>query len=153
MKNNLITGGVAVDDRGSVRFVNDFNFDNVKRFYQVDNHRQGFIRAWHGHRHEGQYVYVAQGSVLVGAVEMDSLGDQYNQIVPNPPTPGRPQKYTLSSQSPKILWIPPGHANGFMTLTEGAIIQFFSTRTLEESLDDDIRFPYDKWNIWDIEYR
>ena len=43
-------GGIAVDDRGQLRFVNDFNFANVKRFYQVENHRQGFIRAWHGHK-------------------------------------------------------------------------------------------------------
>ena len=35
---NLINGGVAVDDRGSVRFVNDFDFEGVKRFYQVQNY-------------------------------------------------------------------------------------------------------------------
>ena len=29
----LMNGGIAVDDRGSVRFVNDFNFENVKRFF------------------------------------------------------------------------------------------------------------------------
>ena len=29
----LIPGGVAVDDRGSVRFVNEFNFKDVKRFF------------------------------------------------------------------------------------------------------------------------
>ena len=40
-----------------------------------------------------------------------------------------------------------------MTLTDDAIVQFFSTSTLEESKGDDIRFPYDKWNIWNIEYR
>ena len=27
----LIDGGVAVDDRGQLSFVNDFNFENVKR--------------------------------------------------------------------------------------------------------------------------
>ena len=42
---NLFIGGQAVDDRGTVSFVNDFDFNNVKRFYQVENHRRGFIRA------------------------------------------------------------------------------------------------------------
>ena len=60
----IISGGLAVDDRGVVSFINDFNFSNVKRFYQVENHRQGFIRAWHGHKKEGKYVYVCQGSAL-----------------------------------------------------------------------------------------
>ena len=32
METKIINGGVATDDRGSVRFVNDFNFDGVKRF-------------------------------------------------------------------------------------------------------------------------
>lgn len=140
MSNNsyLIQGGVSVDDRGSVRFVNDFNFNDVKRFYQVQNHKQGFIRAWHGHRHEGKYVYVVSGSALIGAANMDT------QVV---------DKYVLSSQSPKVLFIPAGHANGFKTLEENTIILFFSTSDLNSSLNDDIRFPYDKWNIWEEDYR
>jgi dTDP-4-dehydrorhamnose 3,5-epimerase len=135
---SLILGGVAVDDRGSVRFVNDFNFENVKRFYQVQNHRQGFIRAWHGHNHEAKYVYVASGSALVGAVNMDT--DEVN-------------KFVLSSQSPKVLFIPAGYANGFKTLEENTIILFFSTSDLNSSLNDDIRFEYDKWNIWEEDFR
>lgn len=149
----LVSGGAAVDDRGSVRFVNDFDFDGVKRFYQVQNHRQGFIRAWHGHEKEGKYVYVAQGSALVGAVKMEireDLNDIHDALLE---PEGEPQKFILSSEAPKVLWIPPNHANGFMSLTTDLIIQFFSTSPLEESLGDDIRFPYDKWDIWDIEFK
>jgi len=40
-------GAVFSDDRGFLRFVNDFDFSDVKRFYQVENHKKGFIRAWH----------------------------------------------------------------------------------------------------------
>ena len=135
---HLISGGVAVDDRGSVRFVNDFNFKDVKRFYQVQNHRQGFIRAWHGHQHEGKYVYVAQGSALIGAANMET------SVV---------DKYVLSSQSPRVLFIPAGHANGFKTLEDNTIILFFSTSDIIASLKDDIRFAYDKWNIWEEDFR
>ena len=134
----IINGGVAVDDRGSVRFVNDFNFDDVKRFYQVANHKRDFIRAWHAHEKEGKFVYVTKGSALVGAV---NLKDE--QIT----------KQVLSASSPKVLYIPPGYANGFKSLEEDTIILFFSTSTLEDSLGDDIRFPYDKWNIWEEDYR
>ncbi len=62
MSSKLIPGNVFADDRGFLRFINDFNFENVKRFYQVENHRQGFIRAWHGHKKEAKYVYVSKGS-------------------------------------------------------------------------------------------
>ena len=60
----IFEGKVFVDDRGSLRFFNDFNFQEarIKRFYQVENHEQGFIRAWHGHKIEGKYAYVPRGS-------------------------------------------------------------------------------------------
>ncbi len=133
-----ISGGLFADDRGYLRFVNDFDFAQVKRFYQVENHSKNFIRAWHGHRKEGKYVYVPKGSALVGAVNLDS-----EEIF----------KTTLTSQSPCVLYIPPGYANGFKTLEENTILMFFSTSTLDESKGDDIRFDYDKWNIWEENYR
>jgi dTDP-4-dehydrorhamnose 3,5-epimerase len=62
-------------------------------------------------------------------------------------------KYVLSDKSPKILWIPPGNYNGFKSLEENTKILFFSTTSLDESLGDDIRQEYDKWDIWEEEYR
>jgi dTDP-4-dehydrorhamnose 3,5-epimerase len=136
-----IKGGTAVDDRGLVKFVNNFSFNGVKRFYHVQNHSKGFIRAWHGHQFEGKYVYVAKGSILIGVAEMlEDLSGLKDA-----------QKFILSSDDTSILEIPPNHANGFMTLTDDAIVLFFSTSSLEESQGDDIRFPYDEQNIWNIE--
>ena len=146
MEPKLINGGVATDDRGSVRFVNEFNFEGVKRFYQVQNHRVGFIRAWHGHHKEGKYVYVSKGSALVGAVPINMMIDQKIDQ-------SKVFKTVLSSNNPKVLFIPAGYANGFKSLEEGTIIQFFSTSTLEESLGDDIRFDYNLVNIWEEDYR
>ena len=137
-KPKIIAGGLAVDDRGQVKFINEFNFSGVKRFYHVENHRLGYIRAWHGHKKEGKYVYVASGTILVGTVCMKT-----QEI----------SKFILSDKSPKILWIPPGYYNGFKNLEENTKILFFSTTTLEESLGDDIRKRYDEWDIWSDDYR
>ena len=138
MDMKILNGGISVDDRGSVRFVNDFNFENVKRFYQVENHRRGFIRAWHGHKKEGKYVFVVSGSALIGVVNMEN-----EEIT----------KYVLSDKTPKILWIPPGNFNGFKSLEENTKIMFFSTSSIEDSLGDDIREEYNKWDIWEEDYR
>lgn len=141
----LIEGGLAVDDRGEVAFVNGFDFAGVRRFYTVANHRSGFVRAWHGHRREAKYVLAVSGAALVGAVAVDDW---------EKPSPHLPvKKYVLSVHKPAVLYIPPGHANGFMSLTPDARLLFFSTSTLEESRGDDIRFPHDLWNIWTIEER
>ena len=64
-----------------------------------------------------------------------------------------PETFVISAKSPKILYIPPNYANGFMNLEDNTIIQFFSTSTLDESLGDDIRFEYNKWDIWKEDFR
>ena len=131
-------GNLAVDDRGSVRFVNDFTFEGVKRFYQVENIRSGYIRAWHGHKIEGKYVYVVKGSILLGVVNMETKSIE---------------KFILNSLKPQVIYIPPNHYNGFKTLEEDTIVMFFSTTTLDESLNDDYRLPYNEFNIWEENYR
>lgn len=141
----LMKGGVAVDDRGSLSFVNDFNFDSVKRFYVVENHRRGFIRAWHGHQREGKYVCVISGSAIIGAAPLE-VG-KTELIV------GQAQKFILSAKTPAVLWIPPMHANGFKSLEDNTKIVFFSTSTLEDSKGDDIRFPYNMPDIWQEDFR
>ena len=123
MEPTLINGGLATDDRGTVRFVNEFNFDGVKRFYQVQNHRAGFIRAWHGHHKEGKYVYVAKGTAIIGAVPIDMMIEKNVDQ-------SKVFKTVLSSNNPKVLFIPAGYANGFKSLEENTIVQFFSTSTL-----------------------
>ncbi|MFN3697845.1 MAG: WxcM-like domain-containing protein [Pseudobdellovibrio sp.] len=141
----LIKGGLAVDDRGSLRFINDFKFEGVKRFYLIENHKVDFVRAWHGHKKEGKYFMVTSGSFLCGAVKIDNWE--------NPSADLKVNRMVLSAQSPAILAIPPGYANGLMSLEPGSKLMVFSSTTLDESLNDDIRFPARFWNIWSVEER
>ena len=134
----LINGNSFVDDRGTLKFINEFNFEGVKRFYQVENHERGFIRAWHGHKKEGKYVYVAKGTAWVGIVDMETKVEE---------------KFVLSAKTPKVLWIPPGKYNGFQTLEEETIIFFFSTVTMDEAKGDDFRLSYEKFPMFTKEYR
>ena len=141
----LYTGDTTIDDRGQVSFVNDFDFVGVKRFYTVKNHRPGFIRAWHAHRHEGKYVTVVAGTALVGAVGIDNWQQPSRDL--------RVHRFVLSAATPRVLFIPPGYANGFMSLTADAHVVFFSTSRLEDSLGDDTRFDARYWDIWAVEER
>jgi len=138
----LFAGGLAADDRGELGFVNDFHFEGVKRFYTVSNHRQGFVRAWHAHRREAKYVTAVSGAAVVGAVAIDNWE--------KPATDLPVHRFVLSAHKPAVLYIPPGYANGFMSLTQDLKLMFFSTSTLEESAGDDIRFDSHHWDIWNI---
>jgi dTDP-4-dehydrorhamnose 3,5-epimerase-like enzyme len=138
----LIEGNVSVDDRGTVSFVNDFDFSSVKRSYIVTNHKSGFVRAWHAHKKEAKYVTVVRGSAVIGAVKIDDW---------KKPSKDAPvSRYVLSAQKPAVLYIPAGYANGFMSLTRDAILIFYSTATLEESRGDDTRYDARYWDIWQI---
>jgi len=139
----LIKGGIAIDDRGNLRFANDFNFEGVRRFYQVENYRRGFIRAWHGHKREGKYVWVPCGSALVGAVPLGTEKGDISQV----------KKFILSDKAPSVLWIPGGNYNGFMSLEENTRVIFFSTASMEDTKGDDLRLNYDAWDIWTEDFR
>ncbi|MEO6508819.1 MAG: dTDP-4-dehydrorhamnose 3,5-epimerase family protein, partial [Patescibacteria group bacterium] len=141
----IIDGGISVDDRGHIVFANNFDVKNIKRFYMISNHRTGFVRAWHAHRKEAKYVMAVSGSALIGVVSIDNWK--------KPTKNARVDQFILSSQVPKLLYIPPGHANGSMSLSEETKLLYFSTSTLDESQNDDIRYPARYWDIWSIEER
>lgn len=138
-KPTITNGGISFDDRGSVSFVNEFDFLDVKRFYCISNIRKNYIRAWHGHKKEAKYLYATHGTFRVGAVDMETEECKV---------------FYLDSRKPQTLYIPAGYANGIQNLTKDNQLMIYSTSTLKESLNDDIRFDWNKWNIWNNkEYR
>jgi dTDP-4-dehydrorhamnose 3,5-epimerase len=140
-----ILGGKAFDDRGSLTFINDLDLSGFKRFYIVENHSRGFVRAWHGHKQEAKAVVAVHGSALVAAVKIDDWSAPSKDL--------KVERVVISSDKPGAFLIPAGYANGFMTLTEGAKIMFLSTASLEESAEDDFRFESNYWDPWKIEER
>lgn len=145
MNVKVMDGNIAVDDRGSVSFVNDFDFADVKRFYVVENHSRNFVRAWHAHKLERKYVYVSSGSIILGAVEIDDFE--------NPSKNLEVTRIVLSALKPRVIAIPSGFANGFKTLEENTKVFFFSSSTLQDSVCDDYRYPHDFWDVWKVDQR
>lgn len=149
----LWDGKQFVDDRGTVSFVNEFDpyACGVRRFYTVRNVRAGYIRAWHGHKHEGKFVMVVgDGMAMVKAVSIAGLEKWKNESRPT-----EIHSWVLNGWQPKVLWIPKGYFNGFKSLKEGTDIMFFSTSTLDESKGDDIRLDYNSIgdNVWEECFR
>lgn len=135
----IIDGGLSVDDRGTVTFVNDFDFKDVKRFYMLENFQELWIRAWHGHKKEGKYVFVVSGAAQIGTVNMDTEDVR---------------TFFLSEHQPQVLYIPPGYYNNARAFEPKTKIMYFSTSTLEESKDDDYRESSDKWaSAWNVSDR
>jgi dTDP-4-dehydrorhamnose 3,5-epimerase-like enzyme len=144
-KPRLIPGGCSADDRGRVYFANDFDPSQCRRFYLVENFAQGTVRAWHAHRHERKWVMPISGATLACCVEIDDWT--------SPSPESEVHRFVLDASQPSILSIPPGYANGAMSLTPDAKLLYLSDAILEESMEDDIRYPARHWDPWRVRER
>lgn len=140
-----ISGIRFTDDRGVLKawhFPADFT---AKRFYTVSNWKQGFVRAWHGHMFEEKLVFVTKGAGLIACTRLDDLvaPDKKQNV----------NKFILDASATDGILIPKGFANGLKSLTEDCEFLIFSNKTVEESKNDDYRFPVDYWDVWSVDER
>ena len=137
----LIQGEIYEDDRGALRFVNDFNMAEIIRFYEIAPKNEDIIRAWQGHEYEKKWFHCLAGSFVINLVAIDNIKNPSNQLVP--------QRIELEAGSPQILEVPGGYATGIKASSNNSRLQVFSNYGLEASAADDYRFPLDKWSaVW-----
>jgi len=138
----LIDGGLQVDVRGKVGFVNGFDLKHVDRLYWVRAHQPNCPRGWVGHRREQKWFWVLQGEMLLAVVRPDRWS-----------TPARDlpvQCHVLSASKPQVLHVPPGYCTASVDLAGGAILLVCSSGRIEEAKTDrrdDFRFAPDYWKI------
>ena len=137
----IIKGGNFADHRGSMRFVNDFHFDDVKRFYFIKHPESSVIRAWQGHQFEKKYFYPISGSFVVAWVKIDDFENPSKDLIP--------EYHILSDANSEIISIPKGYANGLKALEPNSEILVLSDMDLEESVNEKIRYPADWWLNWE----
>jgi dTDP-4-dehydrorhamnose 3,5-epimerase len=140
-KPTIIKGGTFSDDRGSMRFVNDFHFNDVRRFYIIKHPNIDFIRAWQGHQFEKKYFYPIAGSFVIAWVKIDDFENPSQNLVP--------EYIFLSSKKSEILSVPKGYANGLKALEPNSEILVFSDMYLDDSLGENIRYPSGWWMDWE----
>ena len=96
----IINGNSYTDARGTLRFVNDFNFNGVKRFYSIHHSNTNVIRAWQGHKIETIHVYVTKGAFLIKWIEIGNFERPVKDLLV--------QSKILTDQHSELLIIPTG---------------------------------------------
>lgn len=134
-----IAGGVHRDARGTVCFVNDFDFSRVDRFYTVKPSRVGELRGWVGHRRDWKWFYVARGTFDIGVVKVSDCA------APDRTAPV--ECFRLEAESPAVLEVPPGYFTASRSRSRGAILTVFSSGKIESARTDDFRQPADFWKL------
>lgn len=124
-----ISGGIAEDHRGQIRFVNEFDMTQVKRFYIIKNHDTKLVRGWRGHRIEHRWLYVLSGAFSVDLVEIDDWENASPSL--------SVKKRILASKDQQVLHVSPGYAAAFQALEPGSELLVFSDSGIENSGTDD----------------
>lgn len=133
-------GGRFSDKRGILSFVNDFDFSDVRRFYNITHPDVSVVRAWQGHKIERKYFYVPYGSFLLAWVKIDNWEH---------PSSDLKASYTiLSSEKPGVLSIPAGYANGIKAIIPDSVLTVYSNLDLKESENDRWTFDQALWFNW-----
>lgn len=149
MKNPIPTFreiNVSSDDRGTfVNFLEDAHSLTdakcpIKRVYYVYNYAAGTVRGFHFHKREWKFFMIVSGAAKFVALDPNKPETQYSFI--------------SSFRKPNLIIIPPGYANGWISLEPQTILVCGSTSTIKESIADDKRFDPYKWgDFWTVQSR
>ena len=128
---SIIKGGTFTDNRGTMRFVNAFDFPDVKRFYFIKHPDTAVVRAWQGHQFEKKYFYPITGSFIVAWVKIDDFENPSDDLIP--------EYHILSANNSEIISVPKGYANGLKALEPNSELMVFSDLDVENSVREKIR--------------
>lgn len=147
----IIEPKIFGDDRGY--FFESFNREAFKlaglemEFVQ-DNESfsgRGVLRGLHFQNppfEQGKLVRVASGSVM--DVSLD--------IRKNSPTYGQWEAVTISAENKRMLWIPPGFAHGFVSLSDNTLFLYKCTNLYNKESENSIIWNDQDLNIdWGVE--
>ncbi|WP_291142765.1 WxcM-like domain-containing protein [Flavobacterium sp. UBA7680] len=139
MMPKIIQGGNFSDHRGTISYVNDFSFQDIERFYIISNSQENPIRAWQGHKLDSKNFYCLKGSFKIHFVKVDDWDNPSKDLLI--------ETIFVSESESKIVHIPAGYANAIESIQENSKLISFSTLPLTKVKEDDVRFPFDYWNI------
>lgn len=130
-----IQGGIAQDERGQIRFVNDFDMTEVKRFYIIQNKDIDLVRGWRGHRIEQRWFYVLSGSFSFDLVQIDDWTQPTKEL--------SVENRVMSSDDHTVLYIPAGYATAIRALEKESELLVYSDYPVSHASEDNHVYPLD----------
>src|SRR5690606_10310865 len=132
---DIIKGGVARDNRGQIRFVNDFDMSEVKRFYIIKNADTKFVRGWRAHRIEQRWFYVLTGAFEFNIIKID---DWQRPSIDLPI-----EKMTISAEDMEIFHVPEGYGTAIKAIEANSELLVFADYGIDHANQDDYTWSLD----------
>lgn len=124
----LILGDLYGDQRGVLRYNNDFDLLAIKRFYIIENQKIDFVRGWQGHKTERRWFSVMKGSVRIRLIAVDNWEN------PNPDL--ECLEFVLTAIKLDILEVPAGYISSIQFMEEKGILSVMSDYLIGEIQDE-----------------
>lgn len=131
----IIKGGISLDARGQIRFVNEFDMSSVKRFYIIKNSDTELIRGWRAHRVEQRWFYLLYGSFELNIVKIDNWT--------NPSINLTIETIKLSADDLQVIHLPVGYGTALKALEENSELLVFADHGIDHVPFDDYTWPVD----------
>src|SRR5690606_24557322 len=131
----IIQGGIAKDKRGQIRFVNDCDMAQVKRFYIIKNTDTELVRGWRAHRMEQRWFYALSGGFSIDLVRIDN----WDRASPELPV----ETKNIRADENQILHVPAGYGTAFQALEADSELLVFADYPIDNAKNDDYTYPVD----------
>ncbi|MBX2951477.1 MAG: WxcM-like domain-containing protein [Leadbetterella sp.] len=130
----IIKGGNFEDARGVLKYNNEFNLEEVKRMYTIENKNTDIVRGWQAHKIEQRWFCAIKGSFTVEVVEIDNFE--------NPSSDTKRNVFVIDDTALSVLHVGAGCGTKIQSLEKESVLLVMSDYRLGES-GDEYRYPSD----------
>lgn len=128
----LIKGACFKDDRGELKYNNQFDASVVKRMYMIKNSEANPVRGWQGHQIEQRWFIAVNGRFEIFVIEPDNWTKPSPQLLA--------ENFIIDVQTFDVLHIPPGYITAIKSLQKDSALLTMSDFLLG-TVSDEYRFP------------
>ena len=134
MTPTLILGGNYEDDRGILKYNNEFDISLVKRMYIIENVDTVFIRCWQGHKIEQRWFTAVVGGFKIDLIKIDDWE--------NPSKKLKKITFEISSKNADVLHIPVGYVSSIQAMIKSSKLLVMADYKLG-AVSDDYKYSTD----------
>lgn len=133
----LLKGDCHTDDRGDLKYNNNFDASKVKRVYIIENKSTVFKRGWQGHKIEQRWFSALSGSFLIQLIKVDDWEDPSSTLIPF--------IFQLESETLDVLHIPSGYISCIQATDKNSKLLVMADYFLGQ-ISDEFRYNLDQFN-------
>lgn len=130
----IIKGGFFEDERGVLKYNNEYDAALIRRIYIIENKNKNTIRGWQGHKIQQRWFTAIEGTFNICLMKIENWSIPSNHI--------EILEFSLDPASLDILFVPPGYISSIQSKSDKNKLLVMADYTLNE-IQDEYKFPFD----------